>query len=219
MKSLLALAVVAALPAAAQVPVAERLRDAPPAVRRAVDSMVVLAVARGLPAEPLILKAVEGTAKQAPPERVIAALGALFDRLGTSVAALHAGGLMSPAPGDIEAGAFALSAGLDSSAVAALTRNGARTNAAEATLRVGATLRAMGVPAAEVLDLVSRALRDGQPPGQLAALPAQVQAAIARGATPAAAAAGAARGQRGGGRPPEPPGRGRPPDRGPPPRR
>jgi hypothetical protein len=218
-RHLVALLVLAAAPAAAQQPVAERLHNAPPVVVRAVDSLVRLAKTDGLPSEPLILKAVEGTAKGAPPDRVVAALGALFARLGTSAAALNAGGLTSPAASEIEAGAFALSAGLDSMTVATLARNGGRANAAEVTLRVSATLRAMGVPAAEVLAAVNRALASGQPPGQLAALPGQVQSGIARGQTPAAAAAEAGRGGQGRGRatgrPPEPPGQsGRPPNRG-----
>lgn len=212
----LLLAVIVAAPLRAQHGTAQRLRNAAPDVVRAVDSALVLAASRGLPGEPLVQKAIEGTAKGAPPERVTAAVRALLDRLGASAGALRTGGVVQPDPGAIEAGAFALSAGLDSAAVAALARAGGAAHAVEVTLRVSGTLAAIGVPGAQVLELVSAALRAGEPPGRLMALPGQVQAAMARGATPAAAAAGLTRGAQGRARAPDPPRRGPPPGKGPP---
>ena len=208
-----ALLVIAAAPAAAQDPTADRLRDAAPAVMAALDSALAQAAARGLPGEPLIQKAVEGTAKGAPPERVVAALGALLVRLGVSAAALRTGGLRAPDATSIEAGAFALSAGLDSNVVSALAREGAPSHAVAVTLRVSGTLAALGVPADQVVELVTQALRAGDSAGALLSLPARVQAAMAHGANPAAAAAGVARGQARG-RAPETPPRGPPPGRG-----
>ncbi len=60
-------------------------------------------------------------------------------------------------------------------------------------LRVSGTLSALGVPAAEVVALVTETMRAGRSPADLLALPARVQAEVARGATPAQAAAGLAR--------------------------
>ena len=209
--------------AAAQQTTDERLRSAAPAVVRAVDSLLAQATALGLPGEPLIQKAIEGTAKGAPPERVTAALGALLDRLGSSAAALRAGGVTSPDPAAIEAGAFALSAGLDPTAISSLARAAAEAHAVDVTLRVGGTLAAIGVPSAQVVELVSQSLRSGEPPAALLSLPARVQAGMARGASPAAAAAGVTHGQgqgqgrgRGQGRgPTNVPRRGPPPGKGP----
>lgn len=211
----LLLTVTVSAPLGAQQGVAQRLRSAAPEVVRAVDSALALAATRGLPGEPLVQKAIEGTAKGAPPERVTAAVHALLVRLGASAGALRAAGVVGAEPAAIEAGAFALSAGLDSAAVAALARSGAAAHAVEVTLRVSGTLAAIGVPGAQVLALVSEALRTGEPPGQLLALPGQVQAAMARGATPAAAAAGLTRGAQGRARAPAPPRRGPPPGKGP----
>lgn len=217
----LALLAIVVTPAAAQQPVAERLRGAAPAVARAVDSVLDQAAARGLPGEPLIQKAIEGTAKGAPPERVIAALGELLTRLDAAAAALRGGGVATPDAAEIEAGAFAFSAGLDSVTVSGLARAGLTAHAVDVTLRVGGTLAAIGVPAAQVLEVVTRALRSGESPGALLSLPARVQAGMARGASPAAAAAGVSHGQghtQGRGRGTEGPPRGPPPGKGPPPR-
>ena len=210
----LLLATAGVAPVGAQQRAAERLRAAAPAVARLVDSAVAAAARRGLPGEPLIQKAIEGTAKGAPPDRVTAAVRALLVRLETSAGALYAAGVATPHPGTIEAGAFALSAGLDSAAVSALARTAAASNVVEITLRVSGTLAAIGVPGAQVVELVTQALRSGEPPGRLLSLPGQVRAAMARGATPAGAANGLTHGVRARGRPPDPPRRGQPPGKG-----
>jgi hypothetical protein len=205
-------------PLAAQQPLAERLQGAAPEVAQAVAAAVADASARGLPGEPLIQKAVEGTAKGAPPARVVAAIRALLDRMGVAASALQRAGVAAPGAATIEGGAFALAAGLRPDDILTLTREAARAQAVQVTLQVAGTLAASGVPAAQVVQLVSAALQSGDPPGRLLSLPAQVQAAVARGATPAAAAAGLARAAEARARRPDPPRRGPPPDRGPPPR-
>jgi hypothetical protein len=209
-RAVLVVAIVVA-PLAAQQP--ERLQASSPVVVRTLDSLLALADAQGLPREPLIQKAIEGTAKGAPPERIVGALGVLLARLHAAADALRRGGI-TPNASTIEAGAFALSAGLDSGSITALARAGSAAGAVDVTLRVGGTLAAIGVPSAQVLELVTQALRSGDPPAALLAMPGRVQSAIARGATPAAAAAAAA-GNRGRGV--DGPPRGPPPDRGPPP--
>jgi len=205
-----------ALPLAAQQPLGDRLRGAAPEVVQAVETAVAEASARGLPSEPLIQKAVEGTAKSAPPARVVAAVRALLDRLGIAAAAIQRGGVAAPDAAAIEGGAFALAAGLAPDDVVALTRGAARAQAIQVTLQVAGTLAASGVPAAQVVELVSLALKSGEPPGRLLSLPAQVQAAVARGATPAAAAAGLARAAEARAHRHDPPRRGPPPGHGPP---
>jgi hypothetical protein len=213
------LALLVSVRAAAQQATDQRLHSAAPVVVRAVDSLVAQAAARGLPGEPVILKAIEGTAKGASPERVVAALGVVLERLGSAAAALREGGDTNPGPAAIEAGAFALSAGLDSLAVSSLARASAAAQAVEVTLRVSGTLAAIGVPSSQVVELVAQALRSGEPPAALLSLPARVQAGMARGASPAAAAAGVTHGQgqgQGRGRgPTNVPRRGPPPGKGP----
>ncbi|PYO84963.1 MAG: hypothetical protein DMD65_01920, partial [Gemmatimonadetes bacterium] len=62
------------------------------------------------------------------------------------------------------------------------------------TLRVAATLAALGVPPQQTLDLMESMISAGRAPGDLLDLPSGVQAGVDQGATPAQAANGLARG-------------------------
>ena len=176
---------------------------------REVDGLAASAIARGLPVEPLIQKAIEGGAKGVPAERVIAAVRALAARLEAAAGALRSSGIASPAADMIEGGAYALGAGLSANQVGDLARSSHRPHDAGLTLRVAATLAALGVPPGTALELVRDMIRAGRAPNDILSLPAQVQAGMARGATPAQAAEGLGRAAAH-----QPPGR--PPDRIPP---
>jgi len=191
---------------AAQGSVAARLSGrVSPEVVAAVRGMVDSAAARGLPVEPLVQKALEGGAKGVPADRVIAAVRALAGELDASAGALHSAGLAAPDGDAIEAGAFALTAGLKEGQVRELARASRAPFGAAATLRVAALLAALGVPARETVALVRRAVEKGQAPTDLLDLPGRVQSEMARGETPAQAAAGLARAPAG--PPTVPPGR------------
>src|SRR5581483_919415 len=68
------------------------------------------AAARGLPAEPLVQKAIEGGAKGVAPDRIVAAVRALAERLARARDAVREAGLERPAPDVVEGGAEALGA-------------------------------------------------------------------------------------------------------------
>src|SRR2546427_2838350 len=155
--------------------------------------MVDAAAARGLPVELLVQKALEGGAKGVPADRVIAAVRALAGELDASAGALHSAGLAAPDGDAIEAGAFALTAGLKEGQVRELARASRTPFGAAATLRVAALLAALGVPAKQTVALVRRTIEAGRAPLDLLDLPDRVESEIARGATPAQAAAGLAR--------------------------
>ncbi len=191
---------------AAQGSVAARLSGrVSPEVVAAVRGMVDSAAARGLPVELLVQKALEGGAKGVPADRVIAAVRALAGELDASAGALHSAGLAAPDGDAIEAGAFALTAGLKEGQVRELARASRAPFGAAATLRVAALLAALGVPAQETVALVRRTVEKGQAPTDLLDLPGRVQSEMARGETPAQAAAGLARAPAG--PPTVPPGR------------
>jgi hypothetical protein len=202
-----------AAPLAAQQDVAARLAGrVPPDVSALVQQLAADAVARGLPVDPLIQKAIEGAAKNIPSERVAIAVRAVAAQLDAAATALRDGGRNTPDTEAVAAGAFALNAGLAHADVAALARaSHGRSPDVALALRVAGTLTALGVPSAETVALVSATLATGSSPSDLLTLPSQVQAQVARGATPAQAAAGLARaaaaaaGRRG-----PPPGKGRP---------
>ncbi|PYP58538.1 MAG: hypothetical protein DMD44_07215 [Gemmatimonadetes bacterium] len=177
----------------------------PPDVQRAVQDIAADAAARGLPTEPLVQKAIEGGAKRVPADRLIAAVRALAARLAGATEAVRAGGLESPKADVVEGGADGLSAGLSAGQVSDLVRATRAAYDPALVLRVAATLAALGVPAKQTVQLVEGMISDGRTPGDLLGLPGEVQAQVARGATPAQAAAGLSHG--GGNSPP-----GRPPD-------
>ena len=178
----------------AQVDVPARLAGrVPPEVVAVVRGAVDSAAARGLPVEPLVQKALEGGAKGVPAERVIAAVRALAGELDASAGALRSAGLAAPDGDAIEAGAFALTAGLQEGQVRELAHASRTPVGPAATLRVAATLAALGVPAKETVKLVRRTIEAGRAAIDLLDLPDRVESEIARGATPAQAAAGLAR--------------------------
>ena len=166
----------------------------PPQIASLVEELGTAASVRGLPIDPLIQKAIEGSVKGVPPERVATAVRLVAMQLDTAAAALREGGAQLASDTlAIAAGEFAITAGLSRSDITALARTGANAPALTVGLRVAGTLAALGVPPAEDIRLVSGALRSGEPASSLLSLPASVQAAMARGATPAQAAAGLSR--------------------------
>ena len=165
-----------------------------PEVRQAVGSVAADAAARGLPVDPLVQKAIEGAAKGVPGERVIAAVRALAVRLGDAREAVRDGGVPAPSGDLVEGGADALNAGLSGRQVGDLVRASNKPPHDPAlTLRVAATLAALGVPTTQAFQLVEGMISDGRSPSDLLGLPGEVQSGVARGATPAQAAAGLAR--------------------------
>lgn len=211
---ILAVALAAALPCGLVAQdVAARLEGrVAPEVRQAVVGVAADAAAQGLPVEPLVQKAIEGGAKGVPADRIIAAVRAVAARLGEAARALRAADLLAPGGDVVEGGSDALNAGLSAAQVTDLARDSRPPYDPAMTLRVAATLAALGVPAKQVLALVAGVMSAGRAPTDLLALPDQVQAGIAGGATPAQAAAGLARAA--GGPPPGRPSSGVPPGQG-----
>ena len=192
---ILGLAAVAATALDAQQTIAGRLSGrVSPEIAALVQELGSAAASRGLPVDPLIQKAIEGSAKGVPSQRVAAAVRLVLDQLDTAAAALRNAGVASPLDTvEIAAGGFAVTAGLRGSDIAALARTGRPAADATVGLRVAGTLAALGVPPQETVSLVSTSLRAGRAPSDLLTLPGLVQSDMARGATPAQAAAGLAR--------------------------
>jgi hypothetical protein len=191
--ALLAIAVAAGLPA--QADVAARLSGrVSPEVAAAVGQLADSAARQGLPVEPLVEKAIEGGAKGVPAARVLAAVRSLVARLGEAATAVRAAGATANAE-VVEAGAFALNAGLDRREVESLVRRSRPPYLPAATLRVAGTLAALGVPPGETADVVQQAIDAGTSPGDLLDLPQRVEKGVAHGASPGNAAAGLGRGQ------------------------
>jgi hypothetical protein len=185
----LAIVLAAACPCAvAAQDVAARL-DArvPTDVAVAVQEIARDAAERGLPVEPLIQKAIEGGAKGVPAARVIAAVRQLAARLDEARSAMRQAGMTVPGADAIESGAYALNAGLTAPEVRDLARVSQAPYDPAVTLRVAATLAALGVPPPQGLATIEHMISDGRPTSELLDLPSEVQRATARGVTPAEA--------------------------------
>ena len=169
--------------------VAARLEGRAPAnVVRAVQGIAQDAAARGLPVEPLIQKTLEGSAKGVPAERVVAAVRLLAARLDEARSALREAGVATPSAEALEGGAYALSTGLSARQVSDLGRVSRPPYDPALTLRIAATLTALGVPAPQGIQLLRHMIQGGRTPSELLGLPNEVQVSMARGASAVEAA-------------------------------
>jgi hypothetical protein len=173
-------ALLAARAASAQDPRLEHRLDS--TTLAAVGALMDSARSAGLPVEPLVQRALEGTAKHAEPDRIIAAVRRLAGELGVARAALG----RESSPAELDAGASALRAGVRPEDLTLLRQR--RTQSLTVALAALTDLVTGGVPpdsaAAAVLALASRARDD-----QIADFRRAVERDIALGASPAAATA------------------------------
>jgi hypothetical protein len=173
-------ALLAARAASAQDPRLEHRLDS--TTLAAVGALMDSARSAGLPVEPLVQRALEGTAKHAEPDRIIAAVRRLAGELGVARTALG----RESSPAELDAGASALRAGVRPEDLTLLRQR--RTQSLTVALAALTDLVTGGVPpdsaAAAVLALASRARDD-----QIADFRRAVERDIALGASPAAAAA------------------------------
>ena len=87
-----------------------------PATAAAVGAAMDSARARGLPAEPLAARALEGASRRVPPARIVSAVRSLSAALDSARSALGAGSTEA----ELVAGAAALDAGVKTSTLAAV---------------------------------------------------------------------------------------------------
>ncbi len=149
--------------------------------RTQVNRMLDSARAADLPTEPLVDRALEGAAKGAPPELIVAAVGRLWDELRTARDALGT----RASVGELTAGASALRAGASDTDLRELrARRG--TQPLTVAAAVLADLVAAGVPSDTAIVAVlslARAVDDAQ----YVAFRRNVERDIALGASPSAA--------------------------------
>ena len=112
----------------------------------------------------------------------------MASRLDEARSALQRAGIATPTPEAIEGGAYALNAGLTANQVFDLGRVSRGPYEPAMTLRIAATLSALGVPASQSIQLITHMIQAGRPTNQLLDLPTEIQASIARGESPAQAA-------------------------------
>ncbi|HEX9109821.1 MAG TPA: hypothetical protein VF832_21410 [Longimicrobiales bacterium] len=192
------LAVAGAARTSAQEP--DRLERARAALPRAaaarLEAILKQATAKGLPSAALIDKTLEGEAKQAPPERILAVVQQLADNLDRARTLLLEGG--APGADDITAVADALRRGVPDHAVRTLRAKqpGRPLGLAVETL---ADLLQVGVPVDQAVAVLQAWADRGGKNADLRDLPAAVERMVRNGTLPAQAAQSLAAEMRGSG--------------------
>lgn len=159
-------------------------RGLPAALVTEVTAIAADATAAGLPAEPLVDKAVEGWAKRVPPQRIVAALEQFRLRLHEAQQALIRTG-HPEAPGPIiAAAAEAMAQGIREARLGEIVDAAQTPASAGHGLRVAAALAAQGIDGDEASGIVVRSMRRGWTDAQLLDLPSFANQVRARG-TPA----------------------------------
>ena len=153
-----------------------------PRLRAAIERVIDSAYVAGVPAEPLVDKALEGASKGAPPEAVLRAVRGLAGDLAVARQSLGGGSLV----GELSAGAAALSAGVNPGALRELRRDRPGQPLVIA-LGVLTDLIARGVPADGAAKSVLALTKAGIVDEQLVALRRDVERDIGVGAPPAVA--------------------------------
>lgn len=162
-------------PLAAQETARTRARDAlPPAVFQEMERLGAEMEGRGIPAELLYNKALEGMAKRVPTDRIVPAVQDYATRL-TQARAMF--GPASPPP-MLVAGADALQRGVSADA---LQRLGAREDRSPMAVLVLAELVETGVPTDRALDVVGEALQRRTREREMLGIPEQVRQLMRQG--------------------------------------
>jgi hypothetical protein len=138
---------------------------------------------RGLPGRAIAEKAVEGAFKRVPPQRIVAAVRDLAQRLERARTDLRGSGVSSPAGIVIAGSAEASAQGIGTRHQVQLIRAARSDSAASAGLSVAAALVVQGLDGATAASLVAAAYERGQSVAQVLDLPAAARALQVRGAT------------------------------------
>ncbi len=181
------LAVLAA-PATAQQPDIQgtlEARGLPAQLVADVTAVADEAMAQGLPADPLVDKAIEGWAKQVPAPRILAVIRQFRLQLFDARQAIQRGRPDEPLGMVVAAGAEAMGRGITAAQVETIVRAAPRPESSAPGLRVAAALTAQGLTSDQAVDIVIDAMRRGQTDAQLLDLPSVARAMHARGLGPA----------------------------------
>jgi len=151
--------------------------------RGSVEKVIDSALAAGIPAEPLVDKALEGASKQASGDAILRAVRSLAGDLGRARKLLGSGALAS----ELSAGASALRAGVDDKTLAQM-RADRPNQPLVVSLGVLADLIARGVPVRTATETVLALTDLGLADEQLVAFRRDVERDIGLGAPPSTAA-------------------------------
>jgi hypothetical protein len=146
-----------------------------------VVSVATDATARGLPSGPLADKALEGWAKHAPQQRILAVVQQFAGRMGEARLAVQGAGMASP-PGEvITAAAEALGRGMSAAQLGSIVGAEGRSGQLAPGLRVAAALTAQGMRMDQAVAVVTGAMRRGRSSDQILDMPSIMRAMQTQG--------------------------------------
>jgi len=148
-----------------------------------VQQIVTETASQGLPTGPIVDKALEGSAKRAPADRLLTALIDLRTRLGSARQAAVEAQVQSPPASLVSAAAQALGRGMTPEDVRTLIRSAGPVEAATTGLMVASSLAAQGIGRAAATRAVERAFKSGRGSSEVLELPSVAASLIARGMT------------------------------------
>jgi len=168
--------------AAQQADVRARLsaRNVDASLADAVAAVAADAAGQNLPTAPLVDKTLEGWAKHAPPDRILAAVRQSVTRMAEARQAALSAGMTQPPPDVVAAGAEALGRGMRSDQITSIVRADDHASTAVG-LRVASALAAQGMAMNDAVAVVTRSMRARQRPREILDLPSTMRALQAQG--------------------------------------
>jgi hypothetical protein len=173
-----------ALPAQEGVRAQLEARGLPPELVNEVVVVAADASAQGVPTEPITNKAIEGWAKRVPPQRITAALRQFASRMVQAQVAVRASGLADPPGALVTSAAYAMGRGFTERHVGAVVEASPAPAAAGHGLSVATALHAQGMEFDQAVDVITGALRRGQPVAEILDMPSLARTMRAQGMTP-----------------------------------
>ena len=159
-------------------------RGLPAALVTEVTAIAADATAAGLPAEPLVDKAIEGWAKRVPQQRIVAALEQFRLRLREAQQALIRSGHPEPPGPIVSAAAEAMAQGIREAQLSEIVDAAQTPASAGHGLRVAAALAAQGIEGDEASAIVVQSMHRGWTDAQLLDLPSFANQMRAQGTPP-----------------------------------
>lgn len=159
-------------------------RGLPADLAREVQAIAADAASRGVPAEPLADKAIEGWAKHVPAARIVSAVRLFAGRMAEAGAAVRGAGLEAPPGALIAAAAEAMGGGLKAEQIRSVVRAADAPEAAAPGLSVAAALTAQGLASQQAVTIVVDAMHRRRPMSQLLDLPSLARSMHEQGLSP-----------------------------------
>jgi hypothetical protein len=143
---------------------------------------------RGLPTQPLVAKALEGSAKNVPGDRIVIAVRQTADVLARAQDLLRSAGAVSTGA-EITAVTTAMQRGVPADAIARLATQSRGRGHVGLSAHVLADVMAQGVPLAIGVEVIATWRNHGSDPARLQEIPGAVERLVRQGVVPARAGA------------------------------